>query len=297
MEFFPPNFAFNNLFSLILAKLVSMKKILFAVLCALVLAGCQPRLLPYRETAEFPDELNRRLVLKEAGTWINYFDELPGHLVFVYSKSGGAGEDNLYYLISPESYAKDNAKHRVSDKPLVRYQGLYNPKQDYNSYFYFDPSKLNENNKIEFVITDEDRVIVQDESIPLDKLKNAPIPDNVLKVLYVKGAVLSSVKYRSYYKVPRPTGANSRAFLMDKKIFETNEDYALDYRVGLTYYDITYYFKDNYNPANKGAKISKAIDKNFPEVQVNKPSAGRTQAPATQPQPAKSSTPRNRSGN
>jgi hypothetical protein len=197
------------------------------------------------------DELRNRAVLASAGS---YRSNLGGLMGLVLKVEDTPGRDQKVFdalnIVGQE--LPPTSSIQIELKPFKWYESKVTGGMQVQGSYLTAAASISGDGMRDVLITDEAVVYVKAADIPWHTLKNMSVPLNT-KLFYVRGAILSSLIYKTYTKVDANATVSGGAFGANGKVFASNEGFSQDIKIALDVIAITSTLRDDLNRAGHGA--------------------------------------------
>jgi len=236
-----------------------IKTLTIATIFIAALTSCKSIKLIPSAPIPVPQELKTRLYLDKIGTTANNLQDLPGRLMIFY-KNG----NKLDYYITLEKFMDSTAKVRSIDKPIIRYQSTLD--QSSGAYLSYVVGNLDYSSERSYqtLITDASGVVLDNNDKQRKQIETADIQKQIEKVYYITGATLVTIQNKAYTKYTSKGAVSGYAINLNGNYYYSSSEFALDYKVGLDFYDVSYF---NFKKASKDTSIvNQEIDFNTENV-------------------------------
>jgi len=191
-----------------------------------------------------PPELGTRFYLEKIGTNANNLQDLPGRLIVFYNTPQG-----LKYELTLEKFINSEGKIRSIDKPAIRYQSMINKDIAGNLSYIIGNYDFSASAGYQLVITDATGVVLDNNSKQRKEIEKAELKAGYIKVFYVTGATLVTIQSKSFAATNHKGTISGYGANLGGNYCFSNNDYALDFKIGVDLYDVTYYnFKNKKLP-------------------------------------------------
>lgn len=219
-----------------------MKSVLINTIVASVLATASVAAAPRVQIQDtvvnkpLPDEIVQRIGFSTIGIYKDNPAALLGMILQIDSGNGGPislSDDNIRAQLKV-----NRTKLLLNDKPVKRYECKIDKNLTAKGSYLIFASNLSNTSKAEVLITDLSSVAIGPDELPWDELRKLNVPPEK-KLYFVRGVTLSNVAYKVYTKVSREASVTGGVFAVGGEAYSSNDEYSLDFRIGLNVIPIT----------------------------------------------------------
>jgi len=226
-------------------------RVISASLMIIILSSCSGLKILPSSPVMFPPELSTRLYLEKIGTNANNLQDLPGRLIIFYNTPQG-----IKFEVTLDKYINSEGKVRSIDKPAIRYQSMVNRDVASNISYVLGNYDFSTNASYQIVVTDATGVVLDNNDKQRSEIEKAEFSKEFVKVLYITGATLTTIQSKSFANTSNKGTISGYGVNLGGNYCYSNSDYALDFKIGVDVYDVTYYnFKNKKTPKEYDAIV------------------------------------------
>jgi hypothetical protein len=236
-----------------LIKMKNLKKMRLALIVGVVFCSCSKKIaIQPSIPLPMPQSLTGLLYLTpdHDGNNVNNLQDLPGRLIVFYQDSG-----KIKYDVTLEKFIDTTTgKIRALDKPTIQYQSILDKSASASLSFVLGSIDASADNTYQMIITDASGKVLDNNDKQRKIIETADIRKDAIKVLYITGASLFTFEYKSFAASQTSAALSGYAVNVAGKYYNSDTEYALDYKIAVDTYDVT-----NFNFKNAIATPEKTM--------------------------------------
>lgn len=185
----------------------------------------------------WPSELSSRQYFKSAGVYYRNLAGLVGHVLTAKRERGDCPEVYSDGNLSLEQYLVSGIKLQPDTTAVERYSDKIDAKASVDASVLTFAGKLAQNQAAEVLVMDTTALIVPDEAIDIPrlyKLADQPLGKDDCERFFVRGAIVTTITYRTATEVEGNTTVSGTAFGASGKVYNASSKFSLDFRLGVT---------------------------------------------------------------
>ncbi len=217
-----------------------------AILAILVLvSGCSGvKFAGQALNEQVPTQLRERAALRKFTTYESNLPGLVGHFLYVVKDAAGqcpkTNNDSYDACgVGISSYVKQGVDLKPTNDAVLRYQSKVNAEITGQVAILVAAGNLSAQQAMEMVVTDTVTLALKDgdfDPVTVDGEFSKPLPAGACVRLFIRGAALSTVTYKTYSEIKADATTSGNAFSANGKTYGKGESFSLDYVLGLELY-------------------------------------------------------------
>ncbi|MCX6232959.1 MAG: hypothetical protein NTZ33_15625 [Bacteroidetes bacterium] len=223
---------------------MKIKVNILITLMIIILSSCTGLKILPTSSVSFPPELGTRFYLEKIGTNANNLQDLPGRLIIFYNTPQG-----IKYEVTLDKFINSEGKVRSIDKPAIRYQSMVNKDIASKISYIIGNYDFSISASYQIVVTDATGVVLDNNDKQRSEIEKAEFSRDYVKILYITGATLVTIQSKSFASTSHNGTISGYGVNLGGNYCYSNNDYSLDFKIGVDVYDVTYYnFKNKRLP-------------------------------------------------